>query len=197
MSDTTLPLFPLGTVLFPAGPLPLKIFETRYVDMIARCLRESEPFGVVLIATESEAGAAQLAATGCSARIVGWDQGTDGLLYVTTRGERRFRLQAVQQQKDGLNMAEISWSADQLASALEPEQQNLADGLERLLERNQELYGELETHFENAGWVADRLAELLPLPMAVRQRCLELDDPAARLELVGPVLAKLETAGAL
>ncbi len=197
MNSESLSLFPLNTVLFPGGPLPLKIFETRYVDMIAECLRSSSAFGVVLLAAEKEGTAARLAATGCSAKIVDWDQGTDGLLYVTARGERRFQLQAVSQQADGLNLGEVRWLAAEPVAQPGSKYQSMAADLGKLLERNQGLYGDLEPRFDDASWVGFRLAELLPLSLATRQRCLELRDPTARLELLAPVLAKLRQLQAL
>lgn len=197
MSTERLPLFPLTTVLFPDGPLPLRVFETRYLDMIADCLKRTAVFGVVLTTADADGGAARLAAIGCSARITDWDQGTDGLLYVTTRGERRFRLHSVSRQDDGLSIGEVTWMAPEPASKPTPEQQALVSGLQALLARNEGLYGTLETHFDDASWVGFRLAELLPLSLASRQRCLALRDPAARLELLTPVLNKLRSAQAL
>lgn len=197
MNSDLLPLFPLNTVLFPGGPLPLKIFESRYVDMIADCLRSSSAFGVVLLATEKEGTSARLAATGCSAKIVDWDQGTDGLLYVTARGEQRFQLQAVSQQPDGLNVGEVIWLQAEPEAPPGSEHQSMAADLGRLLERNEGLYGDLEPRFDDASWIGYRLAELLPLSLATRQRCLELRDSAARLELLAPVLAKLRQMQAL
>lgn len=191
MNTESLPLFPLTTVLFPGGPLPLRIFETRYLDMIADCLKRSAEFGVVLMAPDSEGGTARLATTGCSARISDWDQGTDGLLYVTTRGERRFRLRSVSRQDDGLSVGEVEWLPPEALVRPDSGQQSLVAGLEALLVRNEGLYGDLEPHFDDASWVGFRLAELLPLSLATRQRCLELSDPSTRLALLAPVLDKL------
>jgi Lon protease-like protein len=90
-------------VLFPGGPLPLRIFEARYLDMISRCLKTDTPFGVLLIRDGDETGAARTHTVGTLARIVDWYQGSDGLLGVTAAGEQRFRLLDVGIQPDGLN----------------------------------------------------------------------------------------------
>src|SRR4029450_8248817 len=103
-------LFPLHTVLFPGGPLPLRIFETRYTDMVRRCMREQQPFGVVLIQEGDEAGPVATTATiGCSARIADFYTLQDGFLGISCIGERKFRVQRVWRASDGLNMGEVEW----------------------------------------------------------------------------------------
>src|SRR3954453_18388637 len=107
-----LPLFPLSTVMFPGGLLPLRIFEPRYTDMISRCMREGTDFGVVLIRRGEEAGAVEeLAGIGTGARIVDFSQLPDGLLGVMCRGSRRFRLLSHHAQADGLRIGTIEWLA--------------------------------------------------------------------------------------
>jgi Lon protease-like protein len=104
--NSVIPLFPLHTVLFPGGPLPLRIFETRYTDMVRRCMREQQSFGVVLIEEGDEAGEVATTATvGCSARIVDFFKLKDGLLGISCIGERKFRVQRVWREHDGLNVA--------------------------------------------------------------------------------------------
>src|SRR5690348_14909498 len=104
-----LPLFPLNTVLFPGGPLPLRIFETRYVDMVRHCMRERCPFGVVLIHAGAEVGAvADTAAVGTTARIVDFHPMPDGLLGISCVGEHKFRVLRRWTQSDGLNVADIT-----------------------------------------------------------------------------------------
>ena len=101
------PLFPLRTVLYPGGPLPLRIFEPRYVDMIGRCMKTDSPFGVLLIKEGSEDGPATTYEVGTLARITDWYQGSDGLLGITALGEQRFRLISSRREADGLNVGEI------------------------------------------------------------------------------------------
>src|SRR5215472_14441288 len=99
-----LALFPLNTVLFPGGALPLRIFETRYLDMVSRCLKEGQGFGVCLIREGAETGAAKIHMAGTLAEIGDWSRGEDSLLHILVRGTRRFRVSALRQQPDGLNL---------------------------------------------------------------------------------------------
>jgi len=121
-THATLPLFPLNTVLFPGGPLRLRIFEPRYLDMVSRCMREDSGFGVALIVAGREAGgAAQTVTIGTHARIVDFEQLDDGLLGITARGERRFRIVHAHQESDGLNVAQVEWLDDELRAEVPPQ----------------------------------------------------------------------------
>src|SRR5688572_21135614 len=113
-ADNVIALFPLRTVLFPGGPLPLRIFETRYIDMVRRCLREESPFGVLLIRDGDEAGdVASTATVGCTARIVDFEILPDGLLGISCVGVRKFRVERVWRAPDGLNLGEVTWPQDE------------------------------------------------------------------------------------
>jgi hypothetical protein len=184
-----LPLFPLNTVLFPDGPLPLRIFETRYTDMVRRCTRDGSVFGVVLIRRGAEAGEVTgIADVGTSARIVDFDTLPDGLLGLTCRGERKFRLLRAWRQADGLNVGEVEWLAPEPEVPLPEALRHLARILERLLPKLAELYGRIPPRLDDAAWVGARLAEILPLGLADRQACLELDDPLERLAVLAPLV---------
>ena len=185
MTATTIPLFPLSTVLFPEGPLKLRIFEPRYVDMIGRCLREDTGFGVALIVEGREAGGpARTVDTGTLARIVDFERLSDGLLGITARGEQRFRILSVHRQSDGLNLADVEWTAVEERVELPDEFALLAQLLRRAFPQVSEVYGNVTPRFDDASWVGMRLAELLPLQMQERQDCLEMYDPVARLKLL-------------
>jgi Lon protease-like protein len=185
MQATTLPLFPLNTVLFPGGPLSLRIFEPRYLDMVRRCLKELSPFGVVLILAGAEAGdVSAVADIGTSARLVDFDTLPDGLLGVTCVGERRFRLQRRWQQGDGLNLAEIDYLPTDAPQALPQPLGHLSELLREVLPKIGGGYAHTDSHYEEAGWVGNRWAEILPLTVAERLELLVLDDPVARLERV-------------
>ena len=180
-----LPLFPLSTVLFPGGPLRLRIFERRYLDMVRNCLKESRAFGVVLILEGAEAGeAASVAATGTSARVVDFDTLPDGLLGIDCLGEQRFRLCRRWQQADGLNLAEVDYLPDDAPCALPAELAHLGELLRELLPQLGERYAHVTAHYDDAGWVGNRWAEVLPLSCAEKQQLLELADPLARLAQV-------------
>jgi Lon protease-like protein len=183
-----IPLFPLNTVLFPDGPLPLRIFEARYIDMIKRCLRENSGFGVVLIKEGQEAGgAAETSDVGTYARIVDFSGQPDGLLGIEARGERRFRILARSRARDGLNLAEVEWLPGEIRAPVPEEFSELGPALDYVLSQVGDPYESLERRLDDAGWVAGRLAEILPLPPVHKQHCLELDDPVERLRFLRPL----------
>ena len=178
-----LALFPLHTVLFPGGPLPLRIFETRYTDMVRRCMREQQPFGVVLIQEGDEAGTVATTATvGCSARVADFYTLQDGLLGISCVGERKFRVESVRREADGLNVGEVEWLAPEPQVALPEEFSQFGESVRRALDELAEHYQHVEKKFDDASWVGARLAELLPIGLEDKQALLELDDPVARLD---------------
>ncbi len=169
------PLFPLNTVLFPGGPLPLRIFETRYVDMVRYCLRERCPFGVVLIRSGIEvgaAGAAETCAIGTTARIVDFNSLPDGLLGITCVGERKFSVTRHWQQEDGLHAADIEFVETEERTELPAEYYHLGELLRRVLPELGDLYAGVPKHFSDASWVGWRLAEILPIALPEKQYCL-------------------------
>jgi uncharacterized protein len=188
-----IPLFPLNTVLFPGGPLPLRIFEPRYVDMVRYCMRERAPFGVVLIRAGVEAGAvSSTAEVGTSARIVDFFQMPDGLLGITCVGERRFRVASRRVQDDGLNMGTVEWAPVEHAMDVPAEYAHLSQLLRKVLPELGEIYHSVPKHFDDAGWVSARLAEILPINLAEKQVCLELDNPVQRLARLSPFIRRAE-----
>lgn len=185
MEPPALPLFPLHTVLFPGGPLALRIFEPRYLDMVRRCLKEERGFGVVTILQGTEAGAAaRVADIGTRARLVDFDPLPDGLLGISCVGEERFRVLRRWQQQDGLNLAEVQSLAAEGACELPAELAHLADLLREVLPRLGGAYAHIEAHYADAGWVANRWAEVLPLQLQDKLALLELTEPLERLAQV-------------
>lgn len=184
-----IPLFPLGTVLFPAGPLPLRIFETRYIDLVRRCLRDDTGFGVVMILEGAEAGGgpATICNVGTYARIVDFSQQPDGLLGIQALGERRFRILERRRAKDSLHLADVEWLPDEIEVPLPAEFAELGPALEHVIEQVGPPYSTLLRRLDDAGWVANRLTELLPLSPGHKQHCLELDDPVERLRFLRPL----------
>lgn len=182
MSDT-IPLFPLQLVLFPGGPIKLRIFEARYLDMIGRCMREGTEFGVARLVAGAEVGpGAQTEQIGTSARIVDFEQLQDGLLGVTAVGQRRFQIVAVKQQPDGLNVADVDWLPVDSHAPLPTDSAPLARLLQHTLPQLGGMYDALPMQLEDASWVGSRCVEILPLPLSEKQRCLEMLDPLQRLE---------------
>jgi Lon protease-like protein len=185
VSAGELALFPLHTVLFPGGPLSLRIFEPRYLDMVRRCLKEHSEFGVLLIVEGNEAGAVTTTADiGTSARLVDFDTLPDGLLGVVCVGERRFHVQRRWLQEDGLNLGAVDYLTADAPCALPEEFAHLGELLREVLPRLGGPYTHVQGHYEDAGWVSNRWAEILPLAHAEKQQLLELPDPIARLAQV-------------
>jgi Lon protease-like protein len=179
------PLFPLNTVLFPAGTLPLRIFEARYMDMATACIRDNLPFGVCLIEKGNETGApAEPHGFGTLARIGDWDMPQTGILNVSTRGEDRFRILARRTTSAGLQHAEIEPVA-------EPATQEVPERFARLVPLLRVIVADLGDQapplphrFYDATWVGYRYSEVLPIPNAARQKLLELEDSISRLEIL-------------
>jgi Lon protease-like protein len=186
-------LFPLHTVLFPGGPLPLRIFEARYIDMVRRSLRAQSAFGIVLMEGGDEAGAAAATATiGTSARIADFYSLPDGLLGVTCMGMRKFSLRGRRVQSDGLNLGEVEWLAAERDIELPGEYQHLGQLLRKVLPELGDFYQGVAKRFDDCAWVGYRLAEILPLSLSDKQYCLELDDPLARLARLSPLIQRAD-----
>jgi hypothetical protein len=180
-------LFPLNVVLFPEGPLPLRIFETRYVDMVRRCMREDQRFGVALIREGSEVGPADTFEIGTMAKIVDFHQLSDGFLGLSCVGEQRFRIVSRSRQPDGLNLAGVESLAREAKTDVPERHARLAELLKTVLPQLGEVYAGIEMHLDDAVWVGHRLAEILPIAAAEKQFCLELNDPIQRLDVLRPL----------
>ena len=186
-----IPLFPLQTVLFPGGPLPLRIFEPRYVDMISRCLKSGVGFGVLLIRSGEDTGPAHMHELGTVATIVDWDQLSDGTLGVVVLGGARFVVRSTRRQDDGLNLGVVDLLEPEPAVPLPERYRDMARLLEGVFEDLGPHYRHVTPDFGDAGWVGCRLAELLPIELEQKQHCLELFDPLKRLEYLEPLLKGL------
>ena len=184
-----IPLFPLRTVLFPGGVLPLRIFETRYIDMVRGCMRNGAGFGVVLIESGAEAGTTtRIHGIGTLAEIIDFSRHDDGLLGITAMGRRRFRIVEARRERDGLNVGRVAWLEEEPERVLPGDFGLLAELLREALPQIGDLYAHLDQKYDDAGWVGGRLAEILPLSLEDKQRCLELRDPIKRLEYLRPLL---------
>jgi hypothetical protein len=179
------PLFPLNTVLFPGGLLPLRIFEQRYLEMAKACLRHGTPFGVCLI---REGGEVETPAThedlGCLARITQWDMQQLGLLQLITQGGERFRVLERRIRPDGLILADIELLVEAADTPLPARFGACRQLVERIVAEHGERLFARPFLLDSSAWVGARLAEVLPLPAASRQRLLELDDGQQRLEII-------------
>lgn len=194
MTPTELPLFPLSTVLLPGGRLDLRIFERRYLDMVRDCSRSGGVFGVCLIVRGRESGEPAVpAAFGTVARIVDFSTLPDGLLGITARGEGRFHVARNRVRDNGLIIGQVECLPADPVLPVPPEYALLATILERIAEQvGGELGGAAKERFDDAAWVAWRLADLLPLDQEERQQLLQDPDPAHRLELLAHWLPRFQ-----
>lgn len=210
---TQLPLFPLQTVLFPGGWMPLRIFEVRYLDMINRCHKAGAPFGVVCLSEGSEVrrvdpnappsgdGFAREAffPSGTLARIEKLERPQPGLLLIHCQGLQRFHINASQRLPHGLWVADVALDPaepvigvpEHLASTRDALQSVLANLQEREPQSMNELPLQPPYQWDDSGWVANRWAELLPLPSELKHRLMTLDSPLLRLELIADLLDKV------
>ena len=190
----TLPLFPLRTVLYPGGVLPIKIFEQRYIDMVKRSLAHDEAFGVCLLPHGEEvapAGATQsFAMIGTLARIVRWDMPQLGILHVTVRAGERFRVTRHRVEANGLVVADVSPLAPEPAVAMGDEYAPLANLLRVIAERIGEANFPAVHAYDDGSWVGYRLAEVLPLPLHIKQTMLEVNDAGVRLKVLREFLVQ-------
>jgi Lon protease-like protein len=184
-----LPLFPLHTVLFPGGRLPLRIFEQRYIGMAKACLADDKAFGVCRIVRGDEvlpadSATPEFAAVGTLARIEDWDMPQLGILHVKVAGGMRFRVETHTTQPDGLVVADASPLVAEPRIALGAGFRPLARLLEVLAARVGPQQFPDDHAFDDASWVGYRLAELLPLPLSIRQSMLEINDAQVRLTVL-------------
>ena len=191
----TVPIFPLATVLYPGMRLPLRIFELRYMEMAKACLKHDSPFGVCLIREGEEVGTPAVPeAVGCLARIAEWDMETAGILKVKADGLERFRLLETRTTGAGLILGDIERIAAE-AGAPSPELAQSAEFVRRVVEAVGSSRFAQPYRYDDASWVGFRLAEILPLRMAVKQKLLELTDPAARLAILHRFLREQNLVG--
>jgi Lon protease-like protein len=193
VESADIPLFPLNAVLFPGGPLSLRIFERRYLDLVRDCTRNGTGFGVCLILQGRDAGEPAVpAAVGTFARIVDFYTLSDGLLGIRASGGERFHVDRSRVRDNGLAHGQVQFWPDEPAVEVPPEYALLATILERLLDK-------LETPYEracldDASWVGFRLAESLPLENRERQHLLQMTDPLQRLGQIIHYLPRFQSA---
>lgn len=183
-----IPLFLLNTVLYPGGRLELRVFETRYLDMVKERLRVGSPFGVCLLERGEEVAAAQGEEAvphrvGTLASIVDWDMPQFGILNVVTHGGARFRVVDHRTMPDGLVRAQVDILPEPPVTPIPGDYARLVPMLRGLIDALEDAPPQ-PYRFYDAAWVADRWAELLPLPLELRQRVLEMDDGVARLDAI-------------
>jgi hypothetical protein len=196
----SLPLFPLNTVLFPGGVLPLKIFEVRYLDMISKVHKAGAPLGVVSL---TEGGEVQVPGqkevfrdVGTLATLEHVEQPQPGLMHIRARGGQRFRILRRERLRHGLWVADVEMIPPDTHVDVPGDLQGVATALDRLLNSlreqgvaEEDLPVRAPLALDDCGWLANRWCELMPMPAELKQRLMELDNPLVRLELVGDLLA--------
>ena len=215
---TSLPLFPLGTVLYPGGLLPLQIFEVRYLDMIGKAHKAGAPFGVVLLTqgtevrqrdrSKPEAAAdgppngdgfvrEAFHAMGTLATITEYSNPQAGLLVIQCLGTQRFEITRREQLRHGLWIGDVTCLVNDQKVVIPPDLQVAADALGQVIKNLQQrspnagaMPLQAPYQLEDAGWVANRWCELLPIPPELKHRLMALDNPLVRLELVHDILQK-------
>jgi Lon protease-like protein len=206
---SSLPLFPLDAVLYPGGLLPLRIFEVRYLDMIGKCHKTGAPFGVVALTQGSEVrkagdgpggdGFASEAfhSVGTLATISSFSVPQPGLMMIRCGGAQRFEISRSEKLRHGLWIADVTRLDDDQAVKVPDDLQGAADALGKLIHSLVERAVPAEQmplaapyRLDDCGWVANRWCELLPMPVELKQRLMELDNPLVRLELVSDILEK-------
>ncbi len=181
-------IFPLNTVLFPGGALPLKIFEQRYIDMTKRCISEERPFGVCLIKEGRETGTPAVPQdVGCLARIVQWDMPHLGVFHLQVEGVRRFRIVATEVEKNGLISATTECLAQE--SEVAPDETLCSNVLKAIIEKVGAEHFPSPHRFDDAAWIGYRLSEVLPISLEAKQQLLRMTDPQARLSELGTILS--------
>ena len=185
MSLLNVPIFPLNTVLFPGGLLPLRVFEARYMDMTRDCLKRDAPFGVCLIREGSEVGAPAVSEeVGCLAKILEWDMQQQGILNIKTQGGQRFRILERRTGAQGLISADVELIPAEASAAVPAESSACARLLEMVVaDQGRHIFAEPHA-YDDAAWVGYRLAEILPVPLAAKQKLLELSDSIGRLSIL-------------
>ena len=186
-NDEKCPIFPLRTMLFPDSRLPLRIFEPRYIDMVSKCMKDSLEFGVILSRESNDPKMFDTYNIGTMAKIIDWEQGNDGLLGITTIGTNKFKLLGMNKQEDGLNIGDVEIIEREGDFKPTENFSNLVSLLKAILD-DINLYNDDEKKFESASWVSFRFAEILPLKLEDKQKCLEIDDPIIRLNYLEPLI---------
>lgn len=184
-ASESLPIFPLSSVLFPLGKLALRIFEPRYMEMIARCMQENTSFGICLIAEGREVGAAALPHKfGTEARIVDWDMSQPGVLGITVQGGRRFRLLDHSVDEQQAILGSIEWVNEPEVRKISAVHKELLPLMQLILADAGEARIPQPHVLGDPSWLGYRYAEVLPIQPLARQRLLELEDAELRLSII-------------
>jgi uncharacterized protein len=189
--QSSLPLFPLNTVVFPGGQLPLRIFEQRYLDMVKQAIADNTPFGICAIREGSETGTPAVPyAVGTRVRVTDWDMPETGILHIDTLAEARFVIRSTHTEPNGLLIGTVEPVSSEVAAAVPDDLELAVEILRHIIAEYGETRFPAPHEFDNAVWVGYRLSEVLPLKLSSKQNLLEMNDSVTRLRILAEFLKK-------
>ena len=188
---TTLPLFPLNTVVFPGGRLPLRIFEQRYLDMVKQAIADNTPFGICAIREGAETGTPAVPhAVGTRVIVTDWDMPQTGILHIETQAEKRFVIRHTQVEPGGLLVGTVDDISAEPAIAIPHELELAVEILRHIIDEHGHAHFPAPFAYDDAVWVGYRLSEVLPLKLSIKQNLLEMNDSVTRLRILAEFLKK-------
>ena len=191
LKPARLPLFPLNTVVFPGGQLPLRIFEQRYLDMVKQAIADNTPFGICAIREGTETGTPAVPyAIGTRVRITDWDMPQTGILHIETQALERFVIRSTQTEPGGLLIGSVEAVSSEDVAAVPDDLELAVEILRHIIDEYGDAHFPAPHEFDNAVWVGYRLSEVLPLKLSVKQNLLEMNDSVTRLRILTEFLKK-------
>jgi Lon protease-like protein len=191
LKQTRLPLFPLNTVVFPGGRLPLRIFEQRYLDMVKQAIADSTPFGICAIREGSETGTPAVPySIGTRVRVTDWDMPQTGILNIETHALERFVVRSTQAEPNGLLIGSVEDVSAESTIAIPDDLELSVEILRHIINEYGDAHFPEPLELDNAVWVGYRLSEVLPLTLSIKQNLLEMNDSVMRLRILTDFLKK-------
>jgi Lon protease-like protein len=188
---TTLPLFPLNTVVFPGGRLPLRIFEQRYLEMVKQAIADNAPFGICAIREGAETGAPAVPhLVGTRVVVTDWDMPETGILHIDTQAQERFVIRSTHEKPGGLLVGTVEAVSSEVAVAVPNDLELAVEILRHIVGEYGHAHFPAPHEFDNAVWVGYRLSEVLPLKLSIKQNLLEMNDSVTRLRILAEFLKK-------
>jgi hypothetical protein len=190
-NPATLPLFPLNTVVFPGGRLPLRVFEQRYLEMVKRAIADDTPFGICAIREGAETGSPAVPhGIGTRVRVTDWDMPQTGILHIDTEAEERFVIRSIRTEPSGLLIGTVEAVSSEAPAAVPDHLELAVEILRHIVDEYGDAHFPAPHEFDNAVWVGYRLSEVLPLKLSTRQNLLEMNDSVMRLRILTEFLKK-------
>ncbi|MDO9466424.1 MAG: LON peptidase substrate-binding domain-containing protein [Thiobacillus sp.] len=187
----TLPLFPLNTVVFPGGQLPLRIFEPRYLDMVKQAIADNTPFGICGIREGQETGTPAVPyQVGTRVYVTDWDMPQTGILHIDTQAQDRFVIRNLRTEPSGLLIGTVESVSSEAATAVPDDLELAVEILRHIVNEYGDAHFAAPHEFDNAVWVGYRLSEVLPLKHSIKQNLLEMNDSVTRLRILTEFLKK-------